>query len=66
MNKALTVKSGQTHTHRYIKPLLKRIEEGEIDPSFVINHKLPLIDAPQGYKMFYENRDECTKVVLKP
>ena len=66
MNKALTVKSGQTHTHRYIKPLLKRIEEGQIDPSFVISHKLPLIDAAKGYKMFYENRDECTKVVLKP
>jgi threonine dehydrogenase-like Zn-dependent dehydrogenase len=66
MNKALTIKTGQTHTHRYLAPLLKRIEKGEIDPSFVISHRLDLVDAAEGYKTFYEKNDGCTKVVLKP
>ena len=57
---------GQTHVMRYMKPLLTRIERGDIDPSFVITHRLPLDDAPKGYKMFRDNRDECVKVVLKP
>ncbi|HEU4624675.1 MAG TPA: zinc-dependent alcohol dehydrogenase [Steroidobacteraceae bacterium] len=66
VNKALTVKSGQTHVQRYLKPLLELIEQGRIDPSFVISHHLPLEMAPEGYRMFRDKQDECTKVVLKP
>jgi threonine dehydrogenase-like Zn-dependent dehydrogenase len=66
VNKALTLKSGQTHVHRYFAPLMKRIQEGEIDPSFVISHRLPLDDAPEGYRMFREKQNDCIKVVLKP
>jgi threonine dehydrogenase-like Zn-dependent dehydrogenase len=66
MNKALTIKSGQTHIHNYLKPLLRKIEEGAIDPSFVITHRLPLEEAPQAYKTFRDKKDGCIKVVLKP
>ncbi len=66
MNKALTVKTGQTHTHRYMKSLLGRIEKGEIDPSFVVTHVKPLEDAPEMYKTFRDKQDGCIKVVLKP
>jgi threonine dehydrogenase-like Zn-dependent dehydrogenase len=66
MNKALTFKMGQTHVQRYTEPLLKRIRNGEIDPSFVITHTVPLEDAPAAYKMFRDKTDECIKVVLKP
>ena len=66
MNRGLTIKTGQTHVHRYLRPLLKRIEDGEIDPSFVVSHHLPLEQAPQGYEMFKHKHDNCTKVVLKP
>jgi threonine dehydrogenase-like Zn-dependent dehydrogenase len=66
MNRSLTLKSGQAHVHRYLKPLLKRIENGEIDPSFVVSHHLALEDAPKGYEMFKHKHDNCTKVVLKP
>lgn len=66
MNKGLTVKSGQTHMHRYMKPLLTMIEEKKIDPSFVITHRVPLKDAPQAYKMFRDKQDGCIKVVLSP
>ena len=65
VNKALTLKSGQTHVHRYLRPLLQRIEKGEIDPSFIITHRLPLEDAPEGFDMFMNKEDECLKVVLK-
>ena len=65
-HKGLTFKMGQTHVHRYMQPLLDRIERGEIDPSFVITHRLPLDEAPQAYKMFRDKQDECIKVVLKP
>jgi threonine dehydrogenase-like Zn-dependent dehydrogenase len=65
VNKALTLKSGQTHVHRYFAPLMKRIQEGEIDPSFVISHRMPLDDAPEGYRMFREKQNDCIKVVLK-
>ncbi len=51
---------------RYLRPLLERIEKGEIDPSFVISHRLPLEEAPRGYAMFNDKVDRCTKVVLKP
>lgn len=66
VNKALTLRSGQTHVQRYLHPLLDRIQKGEIDPSFVISHRLNLEDAPQGYKIFRNKQDHCTKVVLKP
>jgi threonine dehydrogenase-like Zn-dependent dehydrogenase len=66
MNKGLTMKSGQTHMQRYMKPLLKKIEAGEIDPSFVITHRIRLADAPEAYKTFRDKKDGCIKVVLKP
>jgi len=66
MNRALTIKSGQCHVHRYMRPLLKRIQEGEIDPSFIITHRLPLDEAAHGYDVFKNKEDECLKVVLKP
>jgi threonine dehydrogenase-like Zn-dependent dehydrogenase len=66
MNKGLTVKTGQTHVHRYLKPLLARIEKGEIDPGFIVTHHMPLQDAPTGYDLFSRKTDECIKVVLHP
>jgi threonine dehydrogenase-like Zn-dependent dehydrogenase len=66
VNKALTMKSGQTHVHKYLRPLMERIQNGEIDPSFVISHTLPLEEAPNAYKMFRDKQENCTKVVLKP
>ena len=66
MNRALTIKTGQTHVQRYMRPLLERIERGEIDPSFVITHRLRLDEAPRGYETFLHKQDECIKVVLKP
>jgi threonine dehydrogenase-like Zn-dependent dehydrogenase len=64
--KGLTFKMGQTHVHKYMKPLLERIQKGDIDPSFVITHRLSLSDAPHAYKIFKEQVDRCIKVVLKP
>ena len=66
MNKGLTFKMGQTHMMRYMRPLLERIERGEIDPTVVISHRLPLSKAPEAYKMFRDKEDHCTKVVLDP
>ena len=66
MNRSLTIKTGQAHVQRYMKPLLERVEKGEIDPSFVITHRLPLDEAPRGYDMFLNKEDDCVKVVLKP
>jgi threonine dehydrogenase-like Zn-dependent dehydrogenase len=66
VNKALTLKSGQTHVQRYLKPLLALIEQGRIDPSFVVSHCLPLEEAPAAYRMFRDKQHECIKVVLKP
>jgi threonine dehydrogenase-like Zn-dependent dehydrogenase len=65
VNRSLTIKSGQTHVHRYMRPLLERIERGEIDPSFVITHRMSLQDAADGYSIFNDKQDECMKVVLK-
>jgi threonine dehydrogenase-like Zn-dependent dehydrogenase len=65
MNRSLTIKSGQCHVQRYMRPLLGRIERGEIDPTMVITHRLPLDQAASGYKMFVDKRDNCEKVVLK-
>ena len=66
MNKALTVKTGQTHVQRYLDPLLRRIEAGDIDPSFVITHQVPLEKGPEMYEIFREKEDECIKAVLTP
>src|SRR3954469_24448583 len=66
MQKGLTIRTGQTHMQRYMKPLLERVERGEIDPSVVISHKLPLDDAPRGYQIFCDKQEGCTKVVLDP
>jgi threonine dehydrogenase-like Zn-dependent dehydrogenase len=66
VNRALTIKSGQTHVQRYLRPLLDRIRRGEIDPSFVVTHRMRLEEAPQAYKMFRDKQNECIKVVLKP
>jgi threonine dehydrogenase-like Zn-dependent dehydrogenase len=65
-NKGLTIKMGQTHMQRYMRPLLERIQKGEIDASFVITHRMKLDDAPEGYKMFRDKQDNCIKIVLKP
>lgn len=65
-NKGLSFKMGQTHVHRYLKPLLEHIQNGKIDPSFVITHKMKLEDAPKGYEIFKNKKDNCIKVVLKP
>ena len=66
MNRSLTIRAGQTHVHRYLRPLLERIERGEIDPSFVVTHRMTLDQAPLGYQIFRDKQDECIKVVLKP
>ena len=66
MNKGLTIKTGQTHVQHYFRPLLERIEKGQIDPSFVVTHRMRLEEAPQGFDAFFSNQDECIKVVLKP
>ena len=66
MNKGLTIKTGQTHVHKYLSPLLNLVQEGKIDPSFVITHRLSLDEAPQGYEMFKKKEDSCIKVVMKP
>jgi threonine dehydrogenase-like Zn-dependent dehydrogenase len=64
--KGLTLKMGQTHVQKYMRPLFERVEKGEIDPSFVITHRLNIEDAPQAYEIFEKKRDGCIKVVLKP
>jgi threonine dehydrogenase-like Zn-dependent dehydrogenase len=66
VNRSLTIKSGQTHVHRYMRPLLERIERGDIDPSFVISHRVRLDNAPEMYQVFNDKQDECMKVVLRP
>ncbi len=65
-NKGLTMKMGQTHVHRYLRPLLDRVQKGEIDPSFVITHRMKLDEAPHAYEIFKQKKDNCIKVVLKP
>jgi len=64
--KGLTLRMGQTHVHRYMAPLLERIRKGEVDPSFVITHRIPLDEAPAAYRVFRDKHDHCVKVVLKP
>ncbi len=66
MNRSITIKTGQTHVQRYMRPLLERIERHEIDPSFVITHRMKLEEAPEGYDLFAKKEDDCIKVVLSP
>jgi threonine dehydrogenase-like Zn-dependent dehydrogenase len=66
MNKGLTMKTGQTHMQKYMKPLLSKIESGAIDPSFVITHQVALADAAEAYSTFRNKQDGCIKVVLRP
>jgi threonine dehydrogenase-like Zn-dependent dehydrogenase len=66
MNKGLTMKTGQCHVHRYKERLYEHIRKGDIDPSFVVTHRLPLDVAPDAYETFKHKEDECVKVVLKP
>lgn len=66
MEKGLTLRTGQTHVHRYLRPLYTAIAEGKIDSTFLISHRLPLDEGPVGYKNFKEQQDSWTKVVLKP
>jgi threonine dehydrogenase-like Zn-dependent dehydrogenase len=65
MNKSLTIRTGQTHVQKYMRPLLERIQKGEIDPSFIVTHRLPLKEASDGYKVFRNREEDCVKVVLK-
>jgi threonine dehydrogenase-like Zn-dependent dehydrogenase len=60
------VKTGQTHVNRWTKDLLQRIEDGQIDPSFVVTHRVALEQAPEMYKTFRDKKDGCIKVVVKP
>ena len=66
MNKGLTVRTGQTHVNRWSDDLLQRIQEGEIDPSFVITHTVALEEGPEMYKTFRDKQDGCIKVMLTP
>ncbi len=64
--KGLTFKMGQTPVQAYLQRLMDHIEDGDIDPSFVITHRVPLIEAPAAYEMFREKEDNCIKVVMRP
>ena len=66
MNRSITLRTGQAHVHRYLEPLLRRIEAGDIDPTRIITHRMSLEDAPRGYELFKEKQDRCEKVVLTP
>ncbi len=66
MNRSVTIKAGQCHVHRYLRPLLQHIRNGDIDTTSVISHRLSLEEAPRGYDIFKKKKDSCTKVVLTP
>ncbi|GAA2038136.1 zinc-dependent alcohol dehydrogenase [Terrabacter terrae] len=66
MNRSITLRTGQAHVHRYLEPLLRRIESGDLDPTRIITHHLPLEEAVHGYEIFKEKQDGCEKVILKP
>jgi threonine dehydrogenase-like Zn-dependent dehydrogenase len=66
MNKGLQLRAGQAHVHKYLPQLYEHIKNGDIDPTFVVTHRLPLDDAPNGFETFKHKQDECVKVVLKP
>jgi threonine dehydrogenase-like Zn-dependent dehydrogenase len=65
VNRSLTIRSGQCHVQKYMRPLLERIERGDIDPRFIITHRLPLDQAPAAFELFTNKEDDCLKVVLK-
>jgi threonine dehydrogenase-like Zn-dependent dehydrogenase len=65
MNRGLTIRTGQCHVHRYMKPLLERILRGEIDPSFVVSHHMNLDDTPKGYDLFMRKQDDVMKIILR-
>ncbi len=64
--KGLTFKMGQTHVPRYMPKLLEHIQRGDIDPSFLITHRIGIDEAPQAYKVFRNHEDHCVKVVMRP
>ncbi|HVF05305.1 MAG TPA: zinc-dependent alcohol dehydrogenase [Frankiaceae bacterium] len=66
MNRSITIKTGQCHVHRYLRPLLEHVRSGAIDPTNVITHRMRLADAPKGYRIFRDKQDECNKIVLTP
>ncbi|MEU6742744.1 hypothetical protein [Streptosporangium sandarakinum] len=66
MNRALTLRSGQCHVQRYMRPLLQRIERGELDTIRITTHTLPLDEAERGFELFKNKQDNCEKVVLEP
>jgi len=66
MNKALTIRTGQTHVHKYLKPLLQFVEQGDLDPGFVITHRMTLEEAPTAYRRFCDKTNGCIKVVMRP
>ena len=66
VGKGLTLKTGQTHVQRYLKPLMDLIEQGAIDPSFLITHRIGLEEGPDAYKTFRDKADGCVKVVIRP
>lgn len=66
VGKGLTMKTGQTHVQKYLDPLMKRIVDGEIDPSFLITHRVSLEDGPEAYKTFRHKKEGCIKVVMRP
>ncbi|CAN5261895.1 zinc-dependent alcohol dehydrogenase [soil metagenome] len=65
MNRGLTIRTGQCHVHRYMKPLLEKIMAGQLDPSFVVSHEMKLDEAPRGYDMFMKKQDEVMKIILR-
>ncbi|MCU1677507.1 MAG: glutathione-dependent formaldehyde dehydrogenase [Frankiales bacterium] len=66
LNRGLTIRGSQCNVHKYMRPLLERIQNGDIDPSFVVSHRMRLSDTPLGYELFKHKQDECNKVVLTP
>ena len=66
MNRSITMRTGQTHVHRYLRPLLELVQDKQIDPSFIITHRYPLEQAPEAYEIFKNKQDDCVKVVLTP
>jgi len=66
MNRSITIRTGQCHVHRYMRPLLDAIQVGAIDPSFIVTHRMRLDEAPLGFDLFVNKADECMKVVLRP
>jgi threonine dehydrogenase-like Zn-dependent dehydrogenase len=64
--KGITMKMGQTNMHKYMKPLLERVEKGEIDPSYIISHRISLDEVPNMYKVWRDKKEKVTKIVIDP